>query len=150
MEYVGSGGKKANFAAILDGQGGQQKRQQSSEKDNPIPDIVTKERTMEEEQEKRRGVGESGDHGKRGHTKWVEDAKQIQWRREGDRGDQVEGEDGSRRVPLLQVSSSPSQELAMPAVSSQGEQQQQQREANTGGTHLEIRTKARRLISILK
>ena len=39
-EYVGSGGKKASLAAILDGHGGQQNRQQSSEKDNPIPLIL--------------------------------------------------------------------------------------------------------------
>jgi len=34
--YVGSGGKKASFAAILDGHGGQQKRQHSSRTDSPF------------------------------------------------------------------------------------------------------------------
>jgi hypothetical protein len=36
-EYVGSGGKNANFAAILDGKGGQQNKQHNSDKDSPIP-----------------------------------------------------------------------------------------------------------------
>ena len=35
-EYVGSGGKNASLAAILEGQGGQQKRQQISLKLRPI------------------------------------------------------------------------------------------------------------------
>lgn len=33
---MGSGGKKANFAAILDGHGGQQKRQHNSLKVKPF------------------------------------------------------------------------------------------------------------------
>ncbi len=41
--YVGSGGRNANLAAILEGQGGQQKRQHSSEKDRPMPDILVQE-----------------------------------------------------------------------------------------------------------
>ena len=39
-EYVASGGKKASFAAILDGHGGQQNRQHNSENESPIPLIV--------------------------------------------------------------------------------------------------------------
>lgn len=35
-EYVGSGGRKANFAAILPGQGGQQNKQQISENERPF------------------------------------------------------------------------------------------------------------------
>ena len=34
---MGSGGRKANLAAIFEGQGGQQNRQQSSVKLRPIP-----------------------------------------------------------------------------------------------------------------
>lgn len=36
IEYVGSGGRKANLAAILEGHGGQQNKQHSSLKDNPF------------------------------------------------------------------------------------------------------------------
>ena len=42
--YVGSGGRNASLAAILEGQGGQQKRQHSSEKDRPMPDILAQEK----------------------------------------------------------------------------------------------------------
>jgi hypothetical protein len=35
-EYVGSGGRKASFAAIREGQGGQQKRQHNSLNDKPF------------------------------------------------------------------------------------------------------------------
>ena len=39
-EYVGSGGKNANLAAILDGHGGQQNKQHNSENDKPMPLIL--------------------------------------------------------------------------------------------------------------
>ena len=39
-EYVGSGGRNASLAAILEGQGGQQKRQHISLKLSPIPFIM--------------------------------------------------------------------------------------------------------------
>ena len=39
-EYVGSGGKNASLAAILEGHGGQQNKQHNSENDSPIPLIM--------------------------------------------------------------------------------------------------------------
>ena len=43
---MGSGGRNASLAAILDGQGGQQKRQHSSENDRPIPLMAPTKRSL--------------------------------------------------------------------------------------------------------
>ncbi len=66
MLYVGSGGMNASLAAILAGLGGQQRRQQRSDRERPIPLIVTHKASQDKVEAVHRLAGCDQKEGRKG------------------------------------------------------------------------------------